>query len=376
MTSIYDTPIDHLDDDDRARIADEPEPEDLDRRDAKPVTKIADDWPPTLLRAAGLTGALLTAGEILVLAGDGGTGKTSLLLGVLLGIAGRDATGLGPLPGGVFVGVGGPVLYAAHEDRASIIASLARWASASGPWAKADEELRRAALERVFVLPMRARALYGPKERGGNSGPYNSRPEPLPGWADLWRAADKCRPRVIVVDPALSAYVGDSNSAAPVREFLDAMRQEAEERKCGLIIAAHSIKSSRQGQRQNQRPDPFDAGQVGGSTAWVDAPRGVLTFTQPYPGDDRTLAVLKANYGPRHRLLDVVPDYRYGPDPHDGALTGFHGAGAWQTHAEWKAKHEPTATATAKAEDAPDAEDESAADLARQAGFDDMGGVH
>ena len=307
-----------------------------DRRQPLPVTQLDEDWPPTLLRAAGLGGALLTAGEILVVAGDGGIGKSTLLASTLLGIAGRESTGMGPLPSGIFEAAPGPVLYAAHEDRAAVLGSIARWAATSGPWANASDDARRAAYERFHVLEMRARPLYGP----GVGGSYNVRPDRLPGWADLWEAAAAIRPVVVVVDPALSAYVGNSNDAAPVREFLDAMRREAEDVGCGLILAAHSIKSARR-TRGNEKPDPFDVGQVGGSAAWVDQPRGVLSLTRsPGKGDGRTLAIVKANYGPAVRLLDLTPTHKGERDSHQGALSGFVGdSGGWMREADWKAKH-------------------------------------
>ena len=322
-----------------------------DRRYPIPVSEIKADWPLTLLRATGLNGALLTAGEVLVIAGDGGIGKTTLLISALLGVAGRWCAELGPLPGGVFDGVGGPVLYAAHEDRPSVQGSIVRWAAAAryadgGEWVdegiegrrREREEARQEALQRFHILPMRSRRLYGPRARpGGGAGLYTARPEPLEGWGDLWEAADKIGPVVIVVDPVLSAYAGNSNEAAPVREFLDTMRAEAEALNAGLIIVAHSAKDARR-TRDSVTVDPFDTGQIGGSGAWVDAPRGVLSMIRtPLDGDSRTLAIFKANYGPSFRVLDMNPRHRY--QGRTGALIGFEAGGeGWIPESQWRAK--------------------------------------
>ena len=322
-----------------------------DRRYPIPVSEIEADWPPTLLQATGLKGALLTAGEILVIAGDGGIGKSTHLASTLLGVAGRWSAELGPLPGGVFHGVGGPVLYTAHEDRPSALGSIVRWDAAEryaddGEWIdegiegrrRERKEARQEALQRFHVLPMRSRRLYGPRARpGGGAGLYTARPEPLEGWGDLWAAAAEIRPVIIVVDPVLSAYAGNSNDAAPVREFLDTMRAEAEALNAGLIIVAHSAKDARR-TRDAATVDPFDTGQIGGSGAWVDAPRGVLSMIRtPLDGDSRTLAIFKANYRPSFRVLDMKPRHRYAGGT--GALIGFKADGdGWIPESQWRAK--------------------------------------
>ena len=319
----------------------------LDRRVPLTVPQLVDDWPPTLLSGGGLGGALLTAGEILVVAGDGGIGKSTLLTATLLGIAGRESTGVGRLPGGIFEAVGGPVLYAAHEDRGGVVGSVARWAATNGPWSEASDDARAAALGRFHVLGMRGRPLFGPPSGGS----YNAPPGALPGWADLWEAAAAIRPAVVVVDPALAAYTGDANSAPPVRAFLDALRGEAEKLGCGVIIAAHSVKAARRA-RQNPTPDPFDVGQVGGSAAWFDGVRGVLSLTRRGgAGDGLTVAVCKSNYGPAWRLLDVRPVRRDRSDRHNGALCGFVADSAgWQRLEEWQAK-QPDGDAEGRGDD-------------------------
>ena len=122
-----------------------------------------------------------------------------------------------------------------------------------------------------------------------------------------------------------------------MREFLDTMRAEAEALNAGLIIVAHSAKDARR-TRDSVTVDPFDTGQIGGSGAWVDAPRGVLSMIRtPLDGDSRTLAIFKANYGPSFRVLDMNPRHRY--EGRTGALIGFEAGGdGWIPEPQWRAK--------------------------------------
>ena len=161
-----------------------------------------------------------------------------------------------------------------------------------------------------------------------------ARPGPLEGWRDLWSAADEIRPKLIVIDPALAAYVGDSNAAAPVREFIGALAHAANAIAAGVLLVAHSTKSARGG--QHTRPDPYDPGQVGGSAAWTDGARAALSMTWQGGGDDgpryRCLAISKANYGPAKIWCEAIPirTGRFTCAPK--AIVGFRAAKAgWQS---------------------------------------------
>ena len=127
----------------------------------------------------------------------------------------------------------------------------------------------------------------------------------------------------MVVDPALSAYVGEPNAAAPVTEFLVALASEAKARGVGVLLAAHSTKAARKG--KGEAPDPFDPGQVAGTAAWTDRARGVLSFTWSKDAGARVLAIPKANYGPARIQIGLEPirDRRQG-------IVGFRRArGEW-----------------------------------------------
>ena len=279
----------------------------------RPAANITDPLPRPILRAAGMSGAVLAEGAVCLLSGAGGAAKstlaTTLALDVAYGgeLADPDgADGMGKGFSGLFDVRPGPVMMASYEDPAGVSGwrlrelARARWA--------AD-----AALGRVHVAHTAGLPLYGPTDNGL----YNARPEPMRGWAHLWAAADIIRPALVVIDPALDAYTGDPNNLAAVREFVSALGAEAAARSCGILLVAHSRKAAR-----GKDSDPFDPGQVGGVGAWADAARGVLTLTGQ--GDNRTLAIAKANWGRAFVLAQLAP-----VSNDAGALIGFDTLDGW-----------------------------------------------
>ena len=291
------------------------------RRAAVPLSAVTEDRPVDLLsvvRNGRPDGAVLSAGAVAVLAGAGGSAKSTLALHLAMAAAGTDRTDRREAAG---LSVrGGPVVLAAWEDHAAVLRDrAARLAEACD---LGD------AMRHVHLLPMSA-PVFGPADRpGGGAGLYNARPEPLPDWAVLWRAVAAVSARYVILDPVLSAFAGESNAAAPVREFLSALGREATARSCGVLLVAHSTKETRRGNRADDPPDPFTPGMVGGSSHWTDGVRGALTLT-PDPTDRArpVLAVAKANWGPAYmsaRLVGLMPGGLRYP-------VGFEAAGdGWQ----------------------------------------------
>ena len=207
----------------------------------RPAANITDPLPRPILRAAGMSGAVLAEGAVCLLSGAGGAAKstlaTTLALDVAYGgeLADPDgADGMGKGFSGLFDVRPGPVMVASYEDPAGVsnwrLRELARARGAS------DDILGRVHVAHTAGLP-----LYGPPD----TGLYSARPEPLRGWAHLWAAADIIRPALVVIDPALDAYTGDPNNLAAVREFVSALGAEAAARKCGILLVAHSNKAAR-----------------------------------------------------------------------------------------------------------------------------------
>lgn len=243
---------------------------DDDARVPVPVPDITGDYPAPVLSLAGRPGAVLSEGSVAILSGAGGTAKSALILHQALAFAMVSADGgadrLCGLHGGIFDvhQGGGPVLYLSHENEPPVardpLLELARNIDKSNTGAAHE------ALTRVHVMGMLGRPVFGPTDRGAAAGLYNARPGPLAGWGDLVRAIESIRPRLVIIDPVLAAYVGDSNGVAPVREFLGPLACLAGAHGLGVLLVAHSNKAA----RKAKGADPLDPGQVGGSGHWVD----------------------------------------------------------------------------------------------------------
>ena len=235
--------------------------------------------PAPILTAAGKSGAVLTVGNVCLLSGEGGIAKSALALSLAAGIAELGEHERGQVCG-LFEGPGGPALLATFEDHPTETAWRARCLIGQLTTGRISHDRT---LSRVHVLDLAGRPLFGPKDDGGR---YNERPGRLAGWWDLWSEARRIKPRLIVIDPALAAYVGEANAAAPVREFLTALATEAAELNTGVLLLAHSNKAARSSNSRKPKPqDLLDPGHVGGSTAWTDGVRGVLAMAWKPGGD-------------------------------------------------------------------------------------------
>lgn len=307
---------------------------------SQPASRIKRGFPAAILGVAGVvpnsdpedprewTGALISEGTVAVLSGEGSVAKSGLTCDLAVGIASCadgfmdvESQTLHPLPGKLFRAQGGPVLMVTYEDPVSVTAFKLQGV-------QSKRSIKEEALARVHVLDMEGAPLFGPpapepiKDDAGNvtgesrAGLYNQRPEPLAGWRAMWGEVERLRPVLVIIDPALAAYVGDASGVAPVREFLVALTLEARKFGCGVLIVAHSTKAAR------SEPDPLDPGNVSGSAAWFDGVRGVAVMHFAPDGDPdvglRTLALPKVNYG-HGRIGCTIKPVRL----HSGAIVGF-----------------------------------------------------
>ena len=253
------------------------------RRDRRPARGTGDhryhrQLARSLLSVAGGNGAILTEGSVALLAGAGGVGKSALMVSLALGVARLGDGVRGAVVEGIFDGVGGPVILVTYEDVPEVTAWRMRNLVAE-VMGRETEEARQEVFGRIYVIDLLGRPLFGPMSTPGRSASYNAPPGPLTGWSDLWLAAARIRPGLIIVDPALSAFSGESNAAAPVREFLGALSLRAKTLGTGVLLTAHSNKAARGGMQ-----DPYDPGQVGGSAAWVGRRQGRSGHDPPSDG--------------------------------------------------------------------------------------------
>ena len=205
----------------------------------------------------------------------------------------EEKTELQPLYGRILEGTPGKVLLATYEDPPGVTAARAQ------QLAKVidhEKENTRASdsLNRIEVLDLHGMSIYGAPPGGS----YNGRPEPLRAWHDLWNAAAILKPKLIVIDPALQAYASDSNSPAPVREYLGVLSRTLATNcpGAGILMTAHSTKESRR--RGPNEGDPFDPGMVAGSGGWTDTARGLMTMTWANSPNQRVIAIPHVKLGP------------------------------------------------------------------------------
>ena len=297
-----------------------------------PLADAFGDLPDTLLRWGGKPGALLTAGEVLVVSGAGGQGKSSLTLQWALAAAGADGfhaveprypgdTGFvaafpaGSDSGGVEIRRG-PVVIGGYEDLPAVMHARARRILA-GPDSAADLPPSKAIPSDLTMISLRGLPLYGPVEDRADgdrrAALYNARPGLLPPWRPFWDSVSRVMgprdtrpPGLVILDPATAAFIAEDIRTAPVREFLDACRIELDELDAGLIIVAHPSKAGR-------NAGGAGADGLSGSSAWFDASRGVLYLgrcgeqeNDHDPAFD--LRGEKANHGPSFAALTLRRD--------------------------------------------------------------------
>ena len=293
------------------------------------------ELPPPMLKAAGQTGMVLPQGTVAILAAEGGIGKSTLTGSIALGIAMASRPlsthDTAPIEGNIFEGRGGPVLIGTYEDTEPVT----RWRIhqlAEALAAERGDNKPLNACEHITVIGMSGWPLYGPPQ--GVS--YSARPTTQEGWSVLWEAAAAVDPSLIIVDPAMDAYVGEPNSVNSIREFYKTIYQglASYTPQAGLILTAHSTKTARS---SGGNTNPFDPGMVSGSGAWTDTPRGAMTMTWDEDEETRILAIMKSNLGPQ-RIIIRLDQIRH----RDGYLLGLKAKGDW---------HKPNSKQQSKLED-------------------------
>ena len=228
-------------------------------------------------------GPVLPVGDVAILAGLGGAGKSLLALQIAVSAAGaedgdvvhvlrprtmsRDRPGLGRSPLEVR---GGGVVLVGYEDRAAWVRMRALGAAAwldggpDGPCRKAVDDPERLS---VAVGGVDA-PLFAPPAPGGPA-------TPTAAWERVWERVREVGAGLVVVDPVALAWDAGAEGypVGPVGRFIGALHRDAVENECAVLLVHHVTKAARSAQREGRR---LDAADISGSHAWVDRVRGTL----------------------------------------------------------------------------------------------------
>ena len=295
-------------------------------RKAVPISQIKAEYPNPILAAVGRNnGAVLTAGNICILAGEGGIAKSALTISLALsyawaGVSDPNNARMKPLWGNIFEGVGGRVMMVNYEDTPGTLS--AKMKKLANHWG-----MPKTAMDNVFVQNLIGKPLY--TSVNGITRVENADIGEMfidDGWDQLWREIDDIKPSLVVLDPCLSAFTGNQNDPGEVRYFLMSVAERTQfaEHDMGVLMVAHSNKDA----RGNKGNDPYEPGKVSGTTQWTDSVRGVMTIDwhpdkENRPGE-RILRIPKANLG-RSKICCELDTIR----ADSGEILGFETTDEW-----------------------------------------------
>ena len=246
-------------------------------------------------------GTVLRAGDVALLSGAGGVGKSFVTLALAVAAAGartkraNEACGLHVRSG--------PVVMLSYEDDPRTLAFRAGLiAAGSGP--KPDP-----APPGLFLVRDPEPLMKANPDRPGEA-------EEAEHWHTFFTGVRALAPSLVVVDPASAVLAGvNQNDGTSVRRFIRALALQAEAGGFGILVVAHSTKAA----RYNPNLDP-SAGAVAGSGQWWDAARGVLRMRGLGP-NKTVLECVKANHGPTGWAVTLEADMR--PDEPSAEFAGW-----------------------------------------------------
>lgn len=245
---------------------------------------------PVIRRAGDDMGSVVAEGEVGVISGQGGIGKSTIALS--LAVASAEAWEADRTEGdacGLTVKAG-PVIVAGFEDSLPRLYNRARW------YTDAD-------LSTLHFWERPQPLLCG--DGRTSDGLVES-----PAWDAFWSAVETASAKLIVLDPASELLADAShNSEMAVRTLLRGMVERAAGLGCAVLLIAHDNKSARAAVAKGQDPG---AGAIAGASGWYDRVRSALYVLRPSVDDTRLLVrCTKSNYGPNG--WGVVLDERWSP---------------------------------------------------------------
>lgn len=205
----------------------------------------------------------LAGGKLILLAGAGGSGKTTLSLG----IAAITSTGRAWPDGTANPGPGNVLIWSAEDDIADTLKPRLMAADADH--------------ERIFFVS-------GRRNEHGELQPFN----PARDFALLNERAENIGGvSLLLIDPIVALVAGDMHRANDVRSALQQLVDFAAKWDCAILGITHLAKGS-------QQSSPAD--RLIGSQAFSALARTVLIATQQEDSGSRILVRAKSNIGPDH----------------------------------------------------------------------------
>jgi RecA-family ATPase len=219
----------------------------------------------------------IPAGDVSILSGDGGGGKTTVALQLAVAVA----QGLGNWLG--ITCESGPVIFFSGEE--SEPEMRRRLARVTGECGIDLDEVERLHLH--FADPDSCVL--------GRAGP-NSLITAMPLFENLANTALGIRPVLVVVDSITAVFGGNQNDRTHVRSFVGLFRKLARQAGCAVLLLDHPSLSG-----------IFSGSGRGGSMDWQNATRARLHLetVKDADGASRTLEVKKSNYGPCGQSLKL-----------------------------------------------------------------------
>jgi putative DNA primase/helicase len=225
----------------------------------------------------------MPAGHVTLLAGHGGTGKSTLALALAACMTvGREFLGKSTLPA--------RVLYFSGEDPANMVRG--RLSMICRTLALDYEQVRRnlVVLDATEGEPV----LFTGSHAGGS---------PTPTYHHLEAYVTEREINVLIVDNASEVFAADEIDRAAVRGFIRSLARLVRQHGGAVLLLAHVDKAtSREGKRYGH------AEAYSGSTAWHNSVRSRLALIESKPGH-LELQHQKSNLGRKHApLLLIWPD--------------------------------------------------------------------
>jgi RecA-family ATPase len=212
---------------------------------------------------------------VTIVAGDGGGGKTTLMLQLAAAIAGaRPWLGHTPDPGPVLI-------VTAEDDEEEIHRRLA--AIAKGLTVELSD------LADLHIVPLAGQdaVLGAPEGKAALIAPTTV-------FRGLLALVERIRPRLVVLDALADVYAGEENARAQARQFIGLLRGLAIKNDLAVVLIAHPSLSGM-----------ASGSGTSGSTAWSNSVRARLYLerivdegNREIDPDLRVLRVKKSNYGP------------------------------------------------------------------------------